>query len=252
MMGKIWLMGTLGCINDMLQRDKENRELRKRNRERLTDTYHRLLDTGKETDLSQMTVEKMEDIRRKTLEKETQQSKITEICIEQLFRSRERSSLSLQDLLFLSCKHRSDSRIVVETITQMFVYRFVHPVFSLPVTVALEITVLSGKFQKIFDAVPDFGQSGVLDRRTGVNPRPPLRIGHRKQVQRIGEMTPGYIGTLLIAAVGLVDRDHIGHLHDAALDPLQFVAGAGALAKKKNKAHRKHRRRGQPPPPPRA
>lgn len=29
-------MGTLGCINDMLQRDKENRELRKRNRERLT------------------------------------------------------------------------------------------------------------------------------------------------------------------------------------------------------------------------
>jgi hypothetical protein len=23
-------MGTLGCINDMLQRDKENRELRKR------------------------------------------------------------------------------------------------------------------------------------------------------------------------------------------------------------------------------
>ena len=62
-------MGTLGCINDMLQRDKENRELRKRNRERLTATYHRLLDTGKETDLSQITVEKMEDIRRKTLEK---------------------------------------------------------------------------------------------------------------------------------------------------------------------------------------
>lgn len=54
----------------MLQRDKENRELRKRNRERLTATYHRLLDTGKETDLSQITVEKMEDIRRKTLEKE--------------------------------------------------------------------------------------------------------------------------------------------------------------------------------------
>ena len=63
-------MGTVGCINDMLQRDKENRELRKRNRERLTDTYHRLLDSEKNTDLSQMTIEKMEDIRRKTLEKE--------------------------------------------------------------------------------------------------------------------------------------------------------------------------------------
>ena len=66
----MWLMGTLGCINDMLQRDKENRELRKRNRERLTDTYRRVLDTRKGTDLSQMRVEKMEDICRKTLEKE--------------------------------------------------------------------------------------------------------------------------------------------------------------------------------------
>lgn len=28
-------MGTLGCINDMLQRDKENRELRKLNRDRM-------------------------------------------------------------------------------------------------------------------------------------------------------------------------------------------------------------------------
>ena len=28
-------MGTLGCINDMLQRDKENRELRKLNRDRI-------------------------------------------------------------------------------------------------------------------------------------------------------------------------------------------------------------------------
>ena len=38
-------MGTLGCVNDMLRRDKENRELRKRSRERLSDTRRRLLDT---------------------------------------------------------------------------------------------------------------------------------------------------------------------------------------------------------------
>lgn len=63
-------MGTLGCINDMLRRDKENRELRKRNRERMTETRNRLMDMGKETDYSQMTPEKLEDIRRKTQEKE--------------------------------------------------------------------------------------------------------------------------------------------------------------------------------------
>ncbi len=63
-------MGTLGCINDMLQRDKENRELRKRNRERLAETRNRLLEVGKETDYTNLSVEQLEDIRRKTLEKE--------------------------------------------------------------------------------------------------------------------------------------------------------------------------------------
>lgn len=63
-------MGTLGCINDMLQRDKEDRALRKRNRERLTDTRNRLMEVGKRTDYSHMTPEKLEDIRQKTQEKE--------------------------------------------------------------------------------------------------------------------------------------------------------------------------------------
>lgn len=65
-------MGTLGCINDMLRRDKENRELRKRSRERMTETRNRLMDVSKQTDYSQMTPEKLEDIRRKTQEKEEQ------------------------------------------------------------------------------------------------------------------------------------------------------------------------------------
>ncbi len=37
-------MGTLGCINDMMRRDKENRELRRASRERLNETRNRLLD----------------------------------------------------------------------------------------------------------------------------------------------------------------------------------------------------------------
>ena len=35
-------MGTLGCINDMMRRDKENRELRKAGKERLNETRNRL------------------------------------------------------------------------------------------------------------------------------------------------------------------------------------------------------------------
>lgn len=35
-------MGTLGCIHDMMRRDKENRELRQRNRERMKETRRRM------------------------------------------------------------------------------------------------------------------------------------------------------------------------------------------------------------------
>ena len=35
-------MGTLGCIHDMMRRDKENRELRRRNRERMKETRRRM------------------------------------------------------------------------------------------------------------------------------------------------------------------------------------------------------------------
>ena len=40
-------MGTLGCINDMMRRDKENRELRKAGKERLNEIRNRLVDLNK-------------------------------------------------------------------------------------------------------------------------------------------------------------------------------------------------------------
>lgn len=45
-------MGTLGCINDMIQRDKENRELRKLGRERRKDRLDRMY-CGKKLYLSE-------------------------------------------------------------------------------------------------------------------------------------------------------------------------------------------------------
>lgn len=63
-------MGTLGCINDMLQRDKENRELRKMNKDRMKKHYKYLIENGKGVDLSNVSIEKMEEIRKNTVEKE--------------------------------------------------------------------------------------------------------------------------------------------------------------------------------------
>ena len=47
---KIDSYGNFGMQGDMLQCDKENRALRQRSRERMTETRNRLLDVGKETD----------------------------------------------------------------------------------------------------------------------------------------------------------------------------------------------------------
>ena len=62
-------MGTLGCINDMQRRDKENRELRKLGRERIKETRTRLSKIGKGTKLPEISAEEVEEIQRKTKEK---------------------------------------------------------------------------------------------------------------------------------------------------------------------------------------
>ncbi|MDE5760903.1 MAG: hypothetical protein K2I11_08150, partial [Bacteroides sp.] len=63
-------MGTLGCVNDMLQRDKENRALRKIGRERMKETRRRLLETRASSPSSRFSLEQLEDIRKNALEKE--------------------------------------------------------------------------------------------------------------------------------------------------------------------------------------
>ena len=63
-------MGTLGCINDMLQRDKENRELRKLSRERMKEHHKYLANRRQTTNSSNISIEQMEHIRKSTMEKE--------------------------------------------------------------------------------------------------------------------------------------------------------------------------------------
>lgn len=62
-------MGTLGCINDMLQRDKENRALRKLSRGRMRDHYKYLVER-KGSERTDVTLEEIEEIRKNTTEKE--------------------------------------------------------------------------------------------------------------------------------------------------------------------------------------
>ena len=52
-------------------------------------------------------------------------------------------------------------------------------------------------------------------------------------MKRITELIGSQPGPFQVVAVGFVDDDAIGHLHDAALDTLQLVARAGQLDKQK-------------------
>ena len=133
---------------------------------------------------------------------------------------------------------RFDLRVAVKVFTQCLVDRFVHPVFGLPVAVALVVAVLLRELQEVLDAVPDIGEPVAFGGRAGIHPRTPSRIGHRKEVQRIEEVALGQLCALLVATVALVDRDHVGHLHNAAFDSLQFVPGSCDLDQQEEVDHR--------------
>lgn len=63
-------MGTLGCIHDMMRRDKENRELRQRSRERMKETRRRMSERRHTEIPPALSVEKLEEIKKQTQEKE--------------------------------------------------------------------------------------------------------------------------------------------------------------------------------------
>lgn len=63
-------MGTLGCIHDMMRRNKENRELRQHNRERMKETRRRMTECRHTGIPPTLSVEKLEEIKKQTQEKE--------------------------------------------------------------------------------------------------------------------------------------------------------------------------------------
>lgn len=64
-------MGTLGCINDMLQRDKENRALRKLSRGRMREHYKYLVER-KGPERADVTIEEIEKSEETLLKRNCQ------------------------------------------------------------------------------------------------------------------------------------------------------------------------------------
>jgi hypothetical protein len=76
------------------------------------------------------------------------------------------------------------------------------------------------------DLFPDLAQPDVLERGAGEHRRRPGRGGGRHHVQCHPVVGGGTFGPPGVVAIGLVDRDQVGQLQHALLDPLQVVTGA--------------------------
>ena len=75
------------------------------------------------------------------------------------------------------------------------------------------------------DVVPDLGDAGAFERRHRAHRHRPLGQPRADQAERVGIVGGRALRRFGEFAVGLVDEDQIGQFDDAALQPLQFVAG---------------------------
>ena len=95
--------------------------------------------------------------------------------------------------------------------------------------------------RELLDRAPGLGQAGAGQRRDGPRPRPAVRIAgpRAEEAKGAGVVGAGAPACGLERAVGLVDEEEVGHLHDAALDALQLVAAAGAIAGRRRRSSRR-------------
>ena len=57
-------------------------------------------------------------------------------------------------------------------------------------------------------------------------------------MQGVAEVCGREVGLVDVVAIGLVDDDGIGHLHDAALDPLELIPRPSELDEEEEVYHR--------------
>ena len=98
--------------------------------------------------------------------------------------------------------------------------------------------------------VPGCVQPVILPRRNGKRLGKPVRIlrPFAHQPQRTGIVRAGSRRRRFQLAIGFVDQDQIGNLHDAALDPLQLVAARRGEKQDEEIAHLGNHGLGLPDP----
>ncbi len=131
----------------------------------------------------------------------------------------------------------ADLRTTVEVVAQLLVDGLKHPVFGLFVALLLEVAGFFDILEVAVDHVPhlvdvELEVAGICHHLGA-----PLARRGREEMKRVAELRSRQVGTLYVVAVGLVDRNAVGHLHDAALYALELVAGTCQLYEQEEVYH---------------
>ena len=130
--------------------------------------------------------------------------------------------------------------VLVKAAAQFRIDGLIHPVACLLMAAALEITVLFHKVEITVNHIPHLCYAKLEIARICKHLGSPPRRWRGEKMQGRTELGLRQACTVDIVAVGFVDYDTVGHLHDAALDALQLVAGACKLDKQEEIDHRMH------------
>ena len=132
----------------------------------------------------------------------------------------------------------ADGRIVIEAVLQLLVDTLVHPIFRLFVATILEVAVGFDVVDVADNHLQHLVDAQIVETAVTKHLGHQAAIGHREQVEGIPEVRSRQLGTVHIVAVGLVDHDAVGNLHDTSLDALQFVARTSQLNEQEEIDHR--------------
>ena len=130
----------------------------------------------------------------------------------------------------------------------MFVDGFIHPIFCLLVAPVFKISVCFYESEIFVNHVPYFLDADAIKSGIGQDFRHPARFGSRKQMKCIAKMSRRQFGFFNVVSIRFIDDNGIRHLHNAALDALQFITRTRQLDKQEKIDHRVYSRFALPHP----
>ena len=114
----------------------------------------------------------------------------------------------------------ADAGMVEEAGPQVLFDHGVYPIQRLPLSAFYECAAGRDELPEIADHFPDGVDAFAVESRAGVGFGAPALGGWGEVMQRSVVVGFGGVGADLVVAIGLIDQQRIGQLHDAFLDAL--------------------------------